>query len=296
MEMQVTGPDSSSDSASICVIDGRLLKELSVRPSVGSYVKQLIGRRFFIIAQAKAQANDRSKQYRLWRLWLVANPLLDVLLFVFLFGVVLKASRGIENYPGYVIIGVVFMRMITGMVNRGSLLIRQSKNIIKAFDFPRASVVLAQAVRHLIENFIPACIAVFLSLALQFPAIHWTVVFAIPLYLLIHVFGSGLMLLTSRVTTTIPDLNAIVQVLTQAWFFLSGVMYTVDRFDDSPTIKTLMEWNPGYVFLTALRECVLYGEVPGGATWITLAVWSLGTFVLGFLVFWQFEDKYIRYV
>lgn len=277
-------------------IDGRSLRRLAVRPSALAYIKQLIGRRSFIVAQAKAQANDRSKQYRLWRLWLVVNPLLDVLLFVFLFGFILKASRGIENYPGYVIIGVVFMRMITGMVTRGSLLMRQSRNLIKAFDFPRASIVFSQSVRHFIENLIPAIIALVLSVALQFPQIHSTVLLVIPLYLMLHIFGCGLMMVTARITTTIPDLNALVQVAAQAWFFLSGVMYTLDRFDESPTIKSLMENNPGYLFLTAIRGSVLYGEMPSAITWLELTAWTLGVFTFGFILFWRFEDKYIRYV
>lgn len=279
-----------------CVVDVSGLKQLSRRPPIGEYCGALWGRRHFIRAQAVFQANRETRQYRVWRLWLIINPFLDVLLYAFLFGVLLQTSRGIENFIGFVIVGVVFMRMITGLTNRGSLLLRQSRGLIKSFQFPRAAIVLAQTGRHILENTTNGLIAIGAALLLQVPEFHWTSLLAVPIFLTIHVFGAGLMFITARMTAVIPDLQALISLFTQAWFFLSGVMYDLDRFSHLETVYVVMKNNPAYVYLKALRDAVLYGEAPDLATWCLMLGWALGSFLLGFVYFWAAEERYVKLV
>lgn len=272
------------------------LKSLGGRPSVKDYLSDTIRCRAFIIAQGRAQANRQTKGYRLWRLWLVINPFLDVLLYAFLFGYLLKTSRGIPNFVGYVVIGVIFMRMMTGMMLRGSQLLSQSKGLVLGFNIPKSSIVLAQVARHSVENATAGMVGVAVALAFQFPKINWTIVWVVPLFLLLHVFGAGLMFITARVTTFSPELDALLKVLSQAWFFLSGVMYTVERFASNQAIYDFMTRNPAYVFLQAIREAVLYGTTPSLECWGYLVAWSAATFMLGFIYFWGAEHRYAKRV
>lgn len=52
--------------------------------------------------------------------------------------------------------------------------------------------------------------------------------------------------------------------------------------------------NPAYKFLTAIRECVVYDSVPSWELWAQLAAWSVGLFIIGFIFFWQAEEKYVN--
>lgn len=280
----------------IVVGNGEELLELSRRPRLAQYISDTAKRSTFIWAQAKAQANRQTKNYRLWRVWLVVNPFLDVLLYAFLFGFLLKTSRGIPNFVGYVILGVIYMRMMTGLVLRGSMLLPQSRGLVTAFDFPRSCIVLAQLVRHMLENLTAGLVGVVTALAFQFPEVHVTGILILPLFVLLHIFGGGLAFITARATAVIPELDPLIRVGSQAWFFLSGVMYTVDRFSGHPTIHAIMSANPAYVFLESIRDVTLYGEVPEPSTWAYLFLWSAGIFVLGFVYFWRAENRYVRLV
>lgn len=271
------------------------LSTLNPRPSFPVYLKQLWDRRFFIGAEAKSKALRSTRDYRLWRMWLVVNPILDVAFYGFLFGVLFQTSRGIENFLGYLIIGIMFMRMMSGLLSDGSGLITKSKSMIRTFAFPRASLVFSQTLRALIDNVLPAIVALILAFLAQwgkFP--HWTVLLVIPLYVLMHIFGCGLMLIAARLTAEVPDIKAVMPLATRAWFFLSGVMFSLDRFSHVPVIQELMSHNPAYIFLTAVRDTSIYQSVPDLNTWLVLSAWSFGSLLIGFVYFWGAEAKYVR--
>lgn len=287
--------ESSDRSANTLLVSTRHLQSLQTRPSFVEYCKQLWERRTFIWTDARFKALRTTKDYRLWRTWLVLQPLMDVAFYAFLFGLILKTSRGIENYIGFLILGVIFMRMISGLMNQGVMLIRKSRGMIQTFTFPRASLALSQALRSMLDNILPSIIAILMALATQkFTPVSWTVILAVPLFLLIHVFGCGLMLVTARLTAVIPDTRALINFFTSAWFFLSGVMFSIDRFVNHPALHSVMTANPGYKFLNAMRDSVIYATPPSVSTWLTLIAWSFGTLLLGLIYFWQAEARYVR--
>lgn len=282
-------------SGPVILVESEGLHSLATRPSIPEYIKQLWERRFFIWADARAKALRSTRKYRLWRLWLVINPLLSVVFYGFLFGVLFRTSRGIENFVGFLFIGITFMGMITGLMNAGSGLIANSRAMIRAFQFPRAALPLSQTIKASIDNLIPAGMSLIAAFLLQwgnFPS--WTLIMVVPLYLMIHIFGCGLMMILARITAQIPDVKALVPILTQAWFFLSGVMFSLERFSHVPVIQDFMSHNPAYIFLNAVRDISIYTTLPSTETWLILLAWTFGTFILGFLFFWQAEDKYVR--
>lgn len=277
------------------VINPTGLAPLSLRPKLSIYVRQLWQRRFFIWADARSKSFQSTRDYRLWRLWLVLNPLFDVVLYGFLFGYLMRTSRGVENFVGFLFIGITFMKMMNSMMLRGSGLIDNSRSIIRAFAFPKAAIPFSHSVNAVLDNLVPAVVALVAAFVLQpHNPPHWTLLLVIPLYLLVHVFGCGLMMITARLSFEVPDVKALLNLASQAWFFLSGVMYSVDRFKDNRLVHDIMTANPAYIFLTAVRESTIYGAAPSFDIWAKLLAWSLGTFLVGFLFFWKAEEKYAR--
>ena len=277
------------------IVNTASLQSLQTRPSFAEYCRQLWDRRAFIWTDARFKALRTTKDYRLWRTWLVLQPLLDVAFYAFLFGLILKTSRGIDNFVGFLILGVIFMRMIVGQMTQGIMLIRNSRGMIQTFSFPKASLAISQTLRSMLDNILPGVMAVLMALAAQhFSPLNWSIVLVIPLFALLHIFGCGLMLVTARLTAVIPDARALINFFSQAWFFLSGVMFSIDRFVNHPTLHEAMTANPAYIFLTAIRGSVLYQAPPTLETWGTLIAWSTGTFLVGLIYFWQAEARYVR--
>lgn len=286
---------ASTYEGEVLVVSEGSLKPLSSRPSLPAYIRQLWNRRFFIAAEARSKALRSTRDLRMWQVWLILNPLFDVALYGFLFGFLFKTSHGVDNFVGYLFLGVIFMRILTGVMSAGNGLIASSRAIIRSFLFPRASLVLSRALRSMIDNLLPAIVALIAAFAMQWGTWpRWTLIIVIPLYVMIHIFACGLMFILARLTLEIPEVKSLVGLFTRAWFFLSGVMFSIDRFDHYPTIHAFMEQNPAYLFLMAIRDASIYGTVPSWQVWLTLFAWTIGTFAVGFIYFWHAEEKYVR--
>lgn len=276
-------------------VDGSALFTMQARPSLGHYLSQLWQRRHFIIAEARSKSLNPGADMILGNLWLILNPILDVAVYAFIFGIILKTNRGIENFVGFLIIGVIYFSFFNRTVLAGSGLIQNSKALITSFSFPKASLAFSQFVRKIIDNSIPAVVAVVLALLTQYQKpVSWKIVFVIPLYFMLHIFSLGVQFYVARATAFMPDLKPIVNLVLRTLFFCSGVFYSMDYFSGSRLIRTVMEYNPVYMFLMAVRDATLYDTIPELHTWIVLASWTFGMFFTGLVFFWSAEERYPR--
>ena len=96
--------------ASIPSVSSEGLVPVGKRTSLRSYLSALWNRRHFIIAESKAKMSGSTRKNLLGYGWLFLNPLLSVLTFWFVFGFILQSSRGIDNFIGYLVIGVFFFQ------------------------------------------------------------------------------------------------------------------------------------------------------------------------------------------
>lgn len=278
---------------SLILVEDDGLQKLNARPPLMIYMRELWGRRFFITAQARAKALKGGQGMFLGKLWLLLNPLFSIAVFAVVFGLVLKVSRGMDNFIGFLAIGVIFFGFLSGGITGGSGLIQNSKSLMRAFAFPKASLVFSAMIRQFWDNLLPAVIAIIGALLFQLDKpISWTVLLVVPLYLLIHLFGLGASFFTARLTSRIPDLKKVIALIMRGLFFLSGVFFPVDRFADIPVLREFMLANPLYQFLHAVRMCVLDGAVPELGVWLYLSAWSFGLVFIGFIFFWQAEARY----
>ncbi|QGU08483.1 ABC-2 type transporter [Corynebacterium occultum] len=293
MEEAVGSDPQTKGKSNVILVDGSNLRRLNSRPNLFQYIRQLWSRRFFIAADASGKSFESQRDMFLGRAWIILSPMLEAAMYGVLFGLLLRTSRGIENFIGYLFIGIIFFGFLQSGLTRGTNLIRSSQSMIKAFTFPRAALVFSQSLRGFISGIAPAFVAVIGALLFQWgnpPT--WRLLLVIPLYLLIHVFSTGLMLLIARICAFIPDLAALVKLAGRAWFFTSGVFFSIERYATHPEIQAFMVANPAYQFLQAVRGAVMYAEVPSLETWLYLSAWSFGLLLVGLIVFWSVEERY----
>jgi teichoic acid transport system permease protein len=269
------------------------LQVLNARLSLLSYLCQLWERRYFIVADARSKAFKSSRNTFLGHAWLVIQPLLDICIYAVIFGLVLKTSRGIDNFLGYLTIGAIYFGFLSTGLNAGAGLIQGSRGLIGAFSFPKAALPLASTMRQFIDNIIPGVLAILLAFAMQWPkGPSWLLVFVPILYVLLHITIFGAMLIIARITAFIPDLKALIAVITRALFFTSGIFFTLDRFAGNPAAQKIMSANPAYIYLQAFRDVTIYNRMPEASIWLQLLFWSFGLASIGLIYFWRAEERY----
>ncbi len=277
----------------LILVDDGELQHLRARPTLIQYSRQLWERRNFILAEARGRALRNGNDTFLGKAWIVLDPLLQVLLYGLVFGLVLQTNRGIENFLGFLTIGVVFYRLSTRGFATGTGLVQSAKSLISSFNFPRAAVVFSNAWKTLLDSIAPALVAVIVASLFQLSSgIHWQSIFVVPIFILVQFFNLGVSFFVARVTAFVPDMRTPISLITRALFFVSGIFFTIDRYSGHPIIMEIMYLNPIYQFLYSVRCLVLDGQSPGLFTWGYLAAWSLGIALMGYIYFWAADERY----
>ncbi|GAA4283367.1 ABC transporter permease [Brevibacterium daeguense] len=259
------------------------------------YFEQLWKRRHFILAESRAKVAGTTRRNLLGYAWLVLNPLLNGLGYYFIFGYLLNTSRGIENFVGYLLIGVFFFQFTMRSVTGGAQSIRSGQSMIKAFSFPRAALPISVVVRE-VMNFLPTFV-VMVVVILLFPPmenITWRVLLIVPCFALQVLFAQGCAFIVARLCHMVPDFVNIIQVGARFWLYASGVFFSIDRFVEQPVLTAIMKINPMYSYLQIVRNSLLYGVDSPIWMWLLGTGWAISFLIFGFLFFYRGEETYGR--
>ncbi len=274
-------------------IDGAGLKPVVIRPSLGEYIAQLWDRRHFIWMDARHRVATQNNRNKLGSLWLFLKPLLDALMYYIVFALVLKVDRGMENFPAYIIIGVLMFRATMGSFSRGPTLIRGGRSMIRAFSFPRASLPISAEIRDSIQQGYTLIMVIVMIMVIpnhEMPELTWLLVPVI--YVFQFFLNLGISFVLARVGFIFPDSSQVMSFAGRFLMYGSGVMFPIDRFLNNPVAMMLIEMNPIYHMLVMYREVLMDGTVPSMDHWLILGSWAMGLTVFGFIFFWRGEETY----
>lgn len=277
-------------------VDTQGLRPVGGRPSLPTYIARLWRRRAFIIADSRAKSASSNKDYLLGNLWLIGKPLLDGLTYFVIFGIVFGARDGIDNFVGFLLIGIFLFGYTSRSLTSGLSAIPGGKNLIRTFAFPRAVIPLAGTLRETLSTF-PVILTMFV-LILAIPphaeVTAWWLLFPV-VFVLQSLFNTGLSLYAARFGALIPDAKMAVSFVSRIWMYGSGVMFSIEKISDGhPVVMAISKLNPLYCVLEISRDLLLYAE-PGDLTlWIVLCAWAVITPLLGFVFFWHGEEHYGR--
>lgn len=272
------------------------LHSVTGRPTLGQYLGQLWQRRHFIWWQSRSRVLTSTDDSRLGSVWLVLRPLLDAVFYWLIFGVLLQFDRGMSNYVAYVIIGVFMFQFTSNALTTGTRTITSNQTLIRAFQFPRMALPLADLVFDIMQRMLAVGVMFVLILVIpphETPEWSWLL---FPVILVLQsVFNFGVMLIISRLSMLLPDLSRFMQFLNRLLMYGSGVIFPIDRITQNhPGLHAIVELNPVYVILNMYRQILIDGTIPSAAHWITLICWASGLFVVGFFMFWLGEESYGR--
>jgi len=274
-------------------LDPSGLEPVGVRPSLDDYLAQLWDRRHFIWTDARHRVATQNSRNRLGSLWLLLRPMLDALMYFLIFAVVLDVDRGVDNYPAYILIGVLMFRSTMRSISQGPSTLQSGKAMIRAFTFPRAALPLSAEIRDAFQMVYTVPVVLVMIMAIpehETPEFTWLL---IPVIFVLQFFlNVGISLVMARVGFLLPDVTQLMTFVARLLMYTSGVIIPVDRFLDTPVFREFIQVNPIYHMLAIYREALMDGTVASPEHWLILAAWAIGLTLVGFLFFWQGEETY----
>ncbi|HEY6341624.1 MAG TPA: ABC transporter permease [Bryobacteraceae bacterium] len=216
-------------------------------------------------------------------LWTFLNPLLLMLTYAFVFGMVLKQRFGADSSPsGYVLYflaGMLPWLAFSEAVGRSPYVILEHRTFVKKLVFPLetlpVNLVISGAVTELFG------LAIFLVILPvvrgRIPAtVIWLPALLAPQLLL----AAGLCWFLAALGIFIRDLGQITGFVLTIWFFLTPICYSETQ--SIPTaIARVLAFNPLLILVRGYRAIFLEGRPPQMGALIALWIGSAALAVLG---------------
>lgn len=270
------------------------------RVSLVDYIKQMWGRRHFILAFSQAKLTAQYSQAKLGQLWQVATPLLNAAVYFFIFGLLLKSNRNMPHdmYIPFLVTGVFVFTFTQNSAMAGVRAISGNLGLVRALHFPRASLPISFSLQQLQQLLFSMIVLVIVLVGFgHYPSLAWLLI--LPVLALQFVFNTGLSLIMARLGAKTPDLAQLLPFILRTWMYASGVMYplatTLERAGASGWISDAMLGNPAAVYMDLMRYALIdnYDQLPPHV-WALALGWAVVFGAGGFVYFWKAEEQYGR--
>ena len=218
--------------------------------------------RHFWLSLVRNDVQNRYRRSFLGIAWSLARPLgLTVVLSIWLKGFNLNPNQYVNeaNYTPFLFLGITVWQFLVESMSVGCNTFKNSAAFIRQQPVPLAifpiRTVLASAV-HAGFALVVGFLILWYSVGLPPPLVCLAVV---PGLLVVVLLGVALATLMGIVHTHFPDTQHILDIVLQAMFFLTPVMFPPDNFPERGKFNMFITWNPFSGVLEAVRRPLLTG-------------------------------------
>ena len=244
-------------------------------------LKQLVGRDFAV----------KYKRSYLGFLWTIINPLMTMIVMSAVFAYVFRIQT--EYYSVYLIIGNVVFNCFGEATQLALMSVVGSGQLIKKVYMPKyifpISKVLFSFVNFLITLIPVAIVMLYYRISIS-PLILLLPVVAVCLFF----FSLGIGLLMATLQVSLRDTQYLYGIVLTLWTYLTPIFYTMESL--SPAMQKVMVFNPMYIYIDAVRELLVYHNLPGQWQMFGGLVYAVVSFVIGLFVFYKHQDKFILHI
>ncbi len=193
-------------------------------------------------------------------LWLIVNPLLQMLIIGFVFSFFMKEP--VEHYYYHLFIGLLVWNFFSLSLAKTTPSIVFERSLIKKAMFPRAVIPLSIILSNAVNFSIALILLIIPILFLQTLSIS-TLPYLIGATGFLFLFTIGISLLTCALNVRYRDVNFFVQALLLIWFYATPVVYSLTQIPRD--LLWLWRFNPLTSILQLYQHAFLGSALPGPA-------------------------------
>ena len=257
------------------------------RPTVWGELLDLARFRDLLRVLISKTIKTRYKRSALGILWTLLNPLITMLVLTVAFSAMMQSA--VPGYPVYLLIGLVVWNLFSQSTAYAMGTYIGAGALLRRARIPPTVFAVACVGNCLINFFfslVPLCIMMLL-LGHPFHASWWFVPFAV---LLVAAFSLGVALLVSTLGIFFSDVVDMYQIILQAWFFLTPIIYPPELL---PARYAWLLWvNPMYRMIELVRTPIFHGRLPDLATLVICVAWAFVALAGGAWYFVRKSDEF----
>jgi ABC-type polysaccharide/polyol phosphate export permease len=245
--------------------------------------KELLRYRDLLLILIINNIKSRYKRSTFGVIWTMLNPLLYMGVMVIAFDHLFRFQ--IANYPVYLLSGLIAWNFFSQTTVQAMNTLVWGGTLLKRIYIPRTIFAVA-AIGSGIINLLLSCIPLVLIMFLTHQPLYLTWWFVPISILILGGVSLGVALIISMVAIFFTDIVEIYQVVLQAGFYLTPIMYPESTLPEK--IQHIMILNPIYDVVKVFRGPIYDGQLP---SLHALLAALISTFVLLLFGWWFFTRK-----
>lgn len=185
--------------------------------------------------------------------WSLLKPLLLFVILYVVFVYFLKVGRDIEHYPVYLLLGIVIWNFFTEMTVQSLGSIVGRGDLIRKIKIPRWMIVISTSMSATINLFLSLIVV---AIFMVINGVNFSVygVCMLMVYIAItYLLGLGLSLLLSALYVKFRDVSYIWEVILQAGFYATPIIYPLQMIT-SPLLQKILLLNPMALIIQGARH------------------------------------------
>jgi lipopolysaccharide transport system permease protein len=255
--------------------------------------------RALLIALSMRELKARYRASVLGFLWTFLNPTLNMLVYVLVFGVLMRSA--VPNYAYYLFTGLLPWIFFSTSVMGATTSVSDRRDLLTKVRFP-AQVLPATVVLTNLINFLLS-MPLLLGLGLFFGIVPtWHIVFLVPVLFVQTFFTLAISYLLAALNVAFRDLQHIVANLVQMAFFLTPVLWDLKSvpaiwgMSKEDSQQALLHFNPMASVMSAWRDIFYEQRVPNWQSLLSVAAISLVVMWISTNVFERRREEFAELV
>jgi len=228
--------------------------------------------------------------------WAVLNPLLLMLTYFFIFGIVLQQKFNPGDSPSdyvlYFLAGMLPWLAFSEAVGRSPFILVDYRNFIKKLLFPVETLPLNIVASGMVTEFYGLIIFATGLMLIRgwIPlSVVWLPALVIPQIL----FTAGICWFLAALGLFMRDIGPIIGYVITLWFFLTPICYSDKALQQhAPVVARILSTNPIFILVKGYRNVLLEGHAPTAHSLIAFWLAALAVFILGHAWFYKLRKSF----
>ncbi|MCB0179213.1 MAG: ABC transporter permease [Anaerolineae bacterium] len=231
----------------------------------------------------------RYKRSALGIVWSLLNPLAQLLVFTFVFGVVLPLD--IPNYPLFVFTGLLVWNWFQSALFQASDCIVANPDLIRRPGFPVPVLPVVTITTHLIHFLLAVPILLGFLVWSQSPMTTALLFFPV-LIILQFLLILSLSYVMAALQVIFRDMQYLLGIILTLTFFMTPIFYDASAIPE--TYRVIYALNPVVQLVTAYRAMFLYGQIPNLLPLLIIGLASLSLLYVSYTIFIQTSYRFVE--
>ena len=247
--------------------------------------------RFLLLELVKRDVFVKYRGSVLGIFWSFLNPLFQTIVMVVVFGFIF--GRNTPNFPIYVLTGRLGFSFFSSATKGAMSSIKRGSSIMKKIYIPKYVYPLSSILSETVTLMLSMIILVLAMFFTNCPFSVYNIFAIVPLFFL-FIFTMGCGLILASINVYFKDMAYLYKVFTQLLMYGCAIFYPISLLPEK--YQYVFYLNPVYCAISGFRDAILTGTFPDISVLIYLIIVSIVALVIGIIVFYKTQDRFILHI